>query len=124
MIVYVAEHLHKSWAALRRALDIDAMELEELPTDHERAVAAEGQVTELQAELSVAKEALRKAGDAKRKAAERAAKKREKREEAKAAKAAKVKQQKKQQKQQLKAAVAAKVAKAIPAMEKRLEEEA
>ena len=70
---------------LGRALDIDAMELEELPTDHERAVAAEGQVTELQAELSVAKEALRKAGDAKRKAAERAAKKREKREEAKAA---------------------------------------
>ena len=71
MIVYVAEHIHTSWRALRQALNFDDMEPEEVPTAHERAVAAEARVAELESEKSKLAVTLAKAIDAKRKAAAR-----------------------------------------------------
>ena len=118
-LLQAAEIILKKGAAIRHALGGD-VEMEKVPTSHERAAAAAAQVIELQSELDVAKEALRKAADARRKVAERTAAKAAARPEKREA-AKQQKQQKQQkQKQQVAAAVEAKVAKKAAAVEKRL----
>ena len=95
-IVYVAELIHRHGVALRKALRLDGMEVDAVPTAHERALAAEARVGELELDLDVLGRELKKAKDAKRKAAERKAAQLEQRRDAakakKAADAAKLKQ--------------------------------
>ncbi|MDC0525800.1 hypothetical protein OAO87_02280, partial [bacterium] len=71
MIVYVAELIHKHGVALRKALKLDGMEVDEVPTAHERALAAEARVAELELDLGGLSKQLKKAADAQRKAKER-----------------------------------------------------
>ena len=85
-IVHAAEIVLKHGAAIRRALKLD-IEMEEVPTSHERAAAAEARIIELEEDKVQLGSLLTKAQDALRKAAERRAAAKE----AKAAKAAKAK---------------------------------
>ena len=71
VIVYVAELIHRHGRALRRALKLDDMEVDEVPTAHERALTAEARVAELELDLEALGAQLKKAEEAKRKAAER-----------------------------------------------------
>ena len=67
-IVKVADLVLKHGVALRKALRLDDMEVDEVPTAYERAVAAKARVTELESEKSKKLAAmLAKAVDAKRK---------------------------------------------------------
>lgn len=81
-IVYVAELIHKQGVALRKALKLDGMEVDEVPSAHERALAAEARVAEQEIEIDVLAGLLRTARDAHRKAAKRNAEKAEQRREA------------------------------------------
>lgn len=63
--MYVAELIHRHGCALRKALKLEA---EQVPTAHERAVAAEARVVELESERESLQQTLRRAVDAKRKA--------------------------------------------------------
>ena len=67
-IVHVAAFVLKHGVALRKALTLDGMEPDEVPTAYERATAAEARLTELESELSELAELFKKAKDAKRKA--------------------------------------------------------
>ena len=81
-IVYVAELVHRHGVALRKALALDGMEVDEVPTAHERAVAAEARVAELDLDLDALGTKLKKAANAARMAKERKALVVEKRREA------------------------------------------
>ena len=113
-IVHMAEFVLKHGVALRKALRLDDMEVEEVPTAHARAMAAEARIIELDSEnkkmLAKAKDARRKANE--RKAEQKASAQARRREQRKAAAAA-VKQQ-----------VAAQLEKKLEPAKKRLEAEA
>ena len=117
MIVHVAGLVLKYGVALRKALHLDGMEPEEVPTIRQRAVAAEARVTELESEQGELVLLLAKAADAKRKAAERKA---EQKESEKSRRKARVRAEAAKRKQQ----VAATVDKKLPAIKRRLEEAA
>ena len=70
-IVDIAAFILKHGRALRKALKLDGMAPEEVPTLHERLIGAEASVIELGEENAELKQALAKKTDAHRKSAER-----------------------------------------------------
>ena len=86
-IVRIAAIVLKHGSALRKALRLDGMAPEHVPTVRERAIAAEACVSELASENASLHALLAKCKDAKRKADERKAAAAEKKKAAKVAKA-------------------------------------
>ena len=119
-IIYAAELLLHQGGAIGRALDAD-IELEDMPTCHERATAAEARVAVLETEKASLTALLVKAADAKRKADERKAAAVEKKAAAKAAKAIAAKAKAAKQRAEFTARVDARVAKKAATVTKQLE---